>query len=110
MRLLFPLTGVGPVVVLHGRQAEEGVVARRPGALVRLLPAVQLHVVVQGPFFTEGAVAQVTLKLPARGAGGKAAGELGGGEAGWRGEREKKTELFTDPKADVKKKKKELKK
>lgn len=63
----FPLTGVRPVMVLHGRQAEEGVVARRPGALVRLLPAVQLHVVVQGPFFSEGAVAQVTLKLPTGG-------------------------------------------
>lgn len=66
-------------MVLHGRQAEEGVVARRPGALVRLLPAVQLHVVVQGPFFSEGAVAQVTLKLPT-------GGELGGGEGRGAGE------------------------
>lgn len=82
-----------PVVVLHGRQAEEGVVARRPGALVRLLPAVQLHVVVQGPFFTEGAVAQVTLKLPA-GGGGKAAGELGGGEMGWGEGRKKKSVIY----------------
>lgn len=61
------LTGVRPVVVLHGRQVEEGVVAGRPDALVRLLPVVQFHVVVQGPLFAEGAVAQVALELPAGG-------------------------------------------
>lgn len=54
-----------PVVVLHGRQVEEGVVAGRPGTLVRFLPVVQFHVVVQGPLFTEGAVAQLAFKLPA---------------------------------------------
>ena len=56
-----------PVVVLHGRQVEEGVVAGRPGALVRFLPTVQFPVVVQGPFFTEGALTQLTFKLPAGG-------------------------------------------
>lgn len=39
--------------------------ARRPGTLIWFLPTVQFHVVVQGPFFTEGAVAQVAFKLPA---------------------------------------------
>lgn len=58
------LTGMRPVVVLHGRQVEEGVVAGRPGALVRFLPAVQFLVVVQSPFFAEGALAQVALVLP----------------------------------------------
>lgn len=58
------LTCMGPVVVLHGGQVEEGVVAGRPGTLVRLLPVVQFLVVVQSPFFTEGALAQVTLVLP----------------------------------------------
>lgn len=53
-----------PVVVFHGRQVEEGVVAGRPGALVWFLPTVQFHVVVQGPFFTEGALTQVTFELP----------------------------------------------
>lgn len=85
------LTGVRPVVVLHGRQVEEGVVAGRPGALVRLLPAVQFLVVVQGPFFTEGAIAQVAFVLPG---GEEAEGESGGGQ--------ENPELFTDPKADVK--------
>lgn len=80
-------------MVLHGRQAEEGVVARRPGALVRLLSAVQLHVVVQGPFFSEGAVAQVTLKLPTGGKGEKAAGELGGGGGGGEGRKKKQSYL-----------------
>lgn len=63
-RLWGGLTSMGPVVVLHGRQVEEGVVAGRPGTLVRLLPVVQFLVVVQSPFFTEGALAQVTLVLP----------------------------------------------
>lgn len=58
------LTSMGPVVVLHGGQVEEGVVAGRPGTLVRFLPVVQFLVVVQSPFFTEGALAQVTLVLP----------------------------------------------
>lgn len=58
------LTSMGPVVVLHGGQVEEGVVAGRPGTLVRFLPIVQFLVVVQSPFFTEGALAQVTLVLP----------------------------------------------
>lgn len=55
---------MGPVVVLHGRQVEEGVVAGWPGTLVRFLPTVQFLVVVQSPFFTEGALAQVTFILP----------------------------------------------
>lgn len=58
---------MGPVVVLHGRQVEEGVVAGWPGTLVRLLPTVQFLVVVQSPFFTEGALAQVTFILPGGG-------------------------------------------
>lgn len=93
------LTGVCPVVVLHGRQVEEGVVAGRPGALKWFLPTVQFHVVVQGPFFTEGAIAQLAFKLPA------------GGEERRRGMRrrgrrkKKKEELFTDPKADIKRSK-----
>lgn len=58
------LTSVCPVVVLHGWQVEEGVVAGGPGALIWFLPTVQFHVVVQGPFFTEGAITQVTFKLP----------------------------------------------
>lgn len=53
-----------PVVVLHGRQVEEGVVAGRPGTLIWFLPTVQFHVVVQGPFLAEGALAQVAFKLP----------------------------------------------
>lgn len=40
------LTSMSPVVVLHGGQVEEGVVAGRPGTLVRFLPAVQFLVVV----------------------------------------------------------------
>lgn len=68
--------------------------AGRPGTLIWFLPTVQLHVVVQGPFFTEGALAQVTFKLPA--------GEEER-QRGMRGRRrEKNEELFTDPKADVK--------
>lgn len=61
------LTSVCPVVVLHGWQVEEGVVAGRPGALIWFLSTVQFHVVVQGPFFTEGALTQVAFKLPAGG-------------------------------------------
>lgn len=52
------------VVVLHGRQVEEGIVAGRPGTLIWFLPTVQFLVVVQGPFFTEGTFAQVTFILP----------------------------------------------
>lgn len=58
---------MGPVVVLHGRQVEEGVVAGWPGTLVRFLPTVQFLVVVQSPFFTEGALTQVTFILPGGG-------------------------------------------
>lgn len=47
--------------------------AGRPRTLIWFLPTVQFHVVVQGPFFTEGALAQVALKLP----GGEEERQLG---------------------------------
>lgn len=73
--------------------------AGRPGALVRLLPTVQFLVVVQSPFFTEGALAQVTFILP----GGGEQERQGGGELeGREWGRQENPELFTDPKADVK--------
>lgn len=63
---------------------------RRPCTLIWFLPIVQFHMVVQGPFFTEGPLTQVAFKLPA-------------GEGETRRERGEKTqELFTDPKADLK--------
>lgn len=37
-----------------------------PGTLIWFLSTVQFHVVVEGPFFAEGAIAQLTFKLPAR--------------------------------------------
>lgn len=69
--------------------------AGRPGTLIWFLPTVQFHVVVQGPFFTEGALAQLAFKLPA----GEEERQSGMKRRRKRGENE---ELFTDPKADVK--------
>lgn len=51
-----PHTCVCPVVVFHGGRREEGVVARGPGALERLLSSVELHVIVQGPLLGEASV------------------------------------------------------
>lgn len=51
-------------MVLHGRESQEGVMTRGPSALEGFVSRVQLHVVVQSPFLTEGALAQITLKLP----------------------------------------------
>lgn len=36
-----------------------------PGTLIWFLSTVQFHVVVEGPFFAEGALAQLAFKLPA---------------------------------------------
>lgn len=49
-------TCVCPVVVFHGRGREEGVMARRPGTLERLLSRVEFHVIVQGPLLGETSV------------------------------------------------------
>lgn len=68
------LTCVCPVVVFHGRQGEEGVVAGWPGTLMGLVPRMQLHVVIQSPLLTERPVAQITLKLPAK-EGGREGGK-----------------------------------
>lgn len=65
------LTCVRAPMVLQGRQREEGIVAGWPLALVGLLPRVQLAVILQGPALAEGAVTQVTLKLPADGGRGQ---------------------------------------
>lgn len=59
-------TCVCPVVVLHGRGCEEGVVTGGPRALERLFSRVQLHVVVQGPLLGETSITQVACKFPAR--------------------------------------------
>lgn len=52
-------------MVFHGGGREEGVVARGPGAPERLLPRVELHVVVQRPLLCETSVTQVAGELPA---------------------------------------------
>lgn len=75
-----------------------------PGTLIWFFPTVQFHVVVQGPFFTEGALAQLAFELPVEERGHRRSKrrQSGTSRKRKRGEKKKNEELFTDPKADIK--------
>lgn len=57
-------TCVRPVVVLHGRVCEKGIVTRRPRALKGFVSSVKLHVVIKCPLLSKTPLTQFTIILP----------------------------------------------